>query len=382
MNKGLDIRAIRIKLLFLVFVIILPTATTNAESIDYKQLYQKSAPAVVLIFGSSGNTTATGTGSIITDNGIILTNAHVATHKGKLWEKLLIVFKPAQVTGKKSDLNNFVKAKLIYADDKRDLALIMPEKEMANLDFLELSDLKKIDIGEPVVAIGHPGGGRFWTMTTGRISAGWTDYNGIQEYDLFQTETAINPGNSGGPLLAGDGSIVGVNTFVVRKNKKMSLEGLNYAIKSTTVAKWISALLVSENSKREITQKPSNKPKTTIQKKEYSGKKESKPERYAKKQEKNVLPAPSGKNNQFIPSPKVKPSKKAYKSDVESGIQFTEDQLLTSFLDDIDSELDGNKSLSPNNDGVQPPVELNKSGNKSGSSAETNGLDNFLKSIN
>ncbi|MGI9274012.1 MAG: S1C family serine protease [Endozoicomonas sp.] len=339
----------------------------SAESIDYKKLYQDAAPAVVLIVGVGKKSSGKGTGSVLTDNGLILTNAHVVTNDGKPWDQLLVAFKPDQVSGNKSDYKKSYEATVIYSDAKRDLALIIPKHKLKGLQHLQLSDLKRVDIGEPVVAIGHPGGGQLWTMTTGRISASWADYRGVRGYDLYQTETAINPGNSGGPLLAGDGSIVGVNTFVIRNNKQMSLEGLNYAIKSTTVANWLVSFSdtlenqsgatgrVTKNKADQGNQVPTRKTKPI-----------------------NRPPSSAGRGK-YLEAPKIKPSKRAYKSTVESGLQITEDQLMTSFLNDIHAELNQNRrnQASPADSSRQ-----RQQSNPDGSSSSADrGLDVFLESI-
>ncbi|HKK50992.1 MAG TPA: trypsin-like peptidase domain-containing protein, partial [Myxococcota bacterium] len=86
-------------------------------------------------------------------------------------------------------------------------------------------------------AIGHPGGGGLWTLTTGTVSSKRRD----QARDIFQTDTAINPGNSGGPLLDEHARLVGVNTFVRRVNDQgLPLEGLNYSLRSRLALDWVN----------------------------------------------------------------------------------------------------------------------------------------------
>jgi hypothetical protein len=94
-----------------------------------------------------------------------------------------------------------------------------------------------VEIGESVAAIGHPGGGGLWTLTTGTISS--TRMDGARE--VFQTDAAINPGNSGGPLIDGHSHLIGVNTFVRRVNAQgLPLEGLNYSLRSKLARGWLT----------------------------------------------------------------------------------------------------------------------------------------------
>ena len=227
---------------FAPLLVVLALATqAQAEIIDYKRLYQRSAPAVVVVFGSAGATGSRGTGSIIDASGLVLTNTHVVTRKGTDWPQLFVFLKPPQVTGSSSsDLSRRYAARLVAKHPRFDLALLQIVKPPQDLRALPLSDLRGVAVGEPTVAIGHPGGGALWSLTTGRLSASFENYRGVQGWHVFQTETPLNPGNSGGPLLDGSGAIIGVNTFIVRKGAgNLALVGLNFAVKASTVRRWI-----------------------------------------------------------------------------------------------------------------------------------------------
>lgn len=231
-----------------VLVIFFSFSFVHAEEINYKQLYQLAAPGVVLLFGTDdGKSGSQGTGSIIDKSGIVLTNTHVVSHGSgnKLWKTQFIYLKPTNVTGKSgTDLQNAYSAKVLATNQKYDLALVQIIDPPRHLPVLPLSDLRNVDIGEPTVAIGHPGAGARWSLTTGRIGGSYEDYGNVKGWDVFQTETALNPGNSGGPLLDGTASIVGINTFIKRKHSSgMALTGLNYAVKSTTARKWIVSIM-------------------------------------------------------------------------------------------------------------------------------------------
>jgi len=221
------------------------TEAQNKSTIDYAGVFRKSSPAVVVVVGVHKGTMSRGTGTIIDRSGLVLTNTHVVSERGRAMRDLQVFLKPARLTGNASkDLHHRYPAKLVAMHEAYDIALLQILRPPDGLPALPLSNLQGVEIGEPTAAIGHPGGGALWTLTTGKISAAYDDYKGVGGYHVFQTETAINPGNSGGPLLDGSGSIIGVNTFIVRVNREgIPLVGLSFAVKSTTVRTWITGVM-------------------------------------------------------------------------------------------------------------------------------------------
>jgi len=155
-----------------------------------------------------------GTGIIIDSQGHILTNHHVAGGATKI-EVLL------------SNGNRYP-AKLVGTDSKTDLAVIQisAKEPLPNVTF---GDSDKVEVGEWVVAIGHPRG-LDQTVTQGIISAkhrqGITDPSSYQ--DFLQTDAAINPGNSGGPLLNLQGQVIGVNAVIASESG--GFEGIGFTI--------------------------------------------------------------------------------------------------------------------------------------------------------
>jgi serine protease Do len=240
-------RGIKIGSLKLVWLIglllpgLLAAPMLSAVEIDYKKLYKKTSKAVVLLYGTDGQQGSKGTGTIIDKSGLVLTNTHVVVNDDQLWDKQFVFLKPDKVTGsQKNDLSRGYSAKVLVINPEFDLALVQIINPPDDLPVLPLSDLSNVGIGEPTVAIGHPGGGAAWTLTTGKISASWRSYEERNGWDIFQTETPLNPGNSGGPLIDGSGAVIGINTFIVRQGSGgMALTGLNFAVKSTTARKWI-----------------------------------------------------------------------------------------------------------------------------------------------
>jgi serine protease Do len=168
-----------------------------------------------------------GTGMIIDPQGHILTNHHVAGGATKI-EVLL------------SNGQRYP-AKLVGTDPKTDLAVIhISAKEP--LPYVTFGDSDKVEVGEWVVAIGHPRG-LDQTVTQGIISAkhrrGITDPNSYQ--DFLQTDAAINPGNSGGPLLNLQGEVLGVNAVIVSESG--GFEGIGFTIPSNMALHVAKALI-------------------------------------------------------------------------------------------------------------------------------------------
>jgi S1-C subfamily serine protease len=153
-------------------------------------------------------------------NGIIITNAHVASYSPAL----------NRVNFKHS---NPVQSKQIYIDTDIDLALLKIDPASIPKDAVEAKLHCKNDYkqGQSVVAFGHPAGKDF-TITRGIISAVRFESD---FFESIQTDAAINRGNSGGSLIdVSTGIVVGINSFGVEDN-----QGLNFALPSYTVCKVI-----------------------------------------------------------------------------------------------------------------------------------------------
>jgi serine protease Do len=213
----------------------------DAQAFSAATVYRNTSSSVVLIFGfSDSGAGSSGTGSIMTRDGLILTNNHVITNPetGRLYSSLVVYFKPNPITGdNRKDLTTPFLVDVVARDTDLDLALLRVKDAPADLRPMKIADSEEVEIGEPVAAIGHPGGGGLWTLTTGTISSKRRD----SARDVFQTDAAINPGNSGGPLLDEYSRLVGVNTFVRRVNEQgLPLEGLNYSLRSSLALAWIN----------------------------------------------------------------------------------------------------------------------------------------------
>ena len=124
--------------------------------------------------------------------------------------------------------------KLVGTDPKTDLAVIQI-LEKGPLPHLTLGDSDKVEVGQWVVAIGHPQG---LDETVPRASSAPNIATGISDpssyQDYLQTDAAINPGNSGGPLMNLNGEVIGINSAIISESG--GFEGLGFAIPSNIAA--------------------------------------------------------------------------------------------------------------------------------------------------
>jgi serine protease Do len=225
-----------------VFALFALVWASAAQALSPAEVYREAANSVVLIFGfEDSGAGSSGTGSIVTADGLVLTNNHVIAQGEdgrRLYPNIMVYFKPNPISGNvEQDLKKPFPVEVIARDPQLDLALLRIKNPPAGLRPIKVGNSEEVDIGENVAAIGHPGGGGMWTLTTGTISSKRRD----AARDIFQTDTAINPGNSGGPLLDEHARLVGVNTFVRRVNAQgLPLEGLNYSLRSKLALEWVN----------------------------------------------------------------------------------------------------------------------------------------------
>lgn len=212
----------------------------RAGEFSAREIYRSASSSVVMVYARTGpRASTTGTGSIVSSNGLVLTSGHVVSSlQGKQAQEIAVFFKPARVSGDmKRDLQEGHRARVVAYSEALDLALLEVEGvPPASAVPLVFASSEQVEVGAPVAAIGHPGGGGLWTLTTGTISS----RRKRGDLDVFQTDAAINPGNSGGPLLDAQARLIGVNTFVVRvSDSGLPLEGLNYSLRGDAVRDWL-----------------------------------------------------------------------------------------------------------------------------------------------
>ena len=240
--------------------------TSTQANFPVEQIAKDVGPAVVGVtnyqsgqsfFGDFGLQEAgSGSGFIINaQKGYIVTNNHVIAGAQKITVSL-------------SDGRNLV-AKLVGADPRTDLAVLQINAK--NLTQVQLGDSNTLQVGEPVVAIGNPGGNQFArSVTTGVVSATnrILDLQGESSFNLIQTDAAINPGNSGGPLVDYQGKVIGINSA---KYAQTGFEGMGFSIPISDAMPTINqliatgvathpALMVSINDQYDTYAENNNKP--------------------------------------------------------------------------------------------------------------------------
>ena len=181
---------------------------------------------------SQGGGTATGSGIVLDSEGHILTNNHVIEGADKIEVKL-------------GESDKEYTAEVVGTDPASDLALLKVSAPSSELTPLPLGDSSKMEVGDPVVAIGNPFG-LDRTVTSGIVSALQRQIqapNGFSIDNVIQTDAAINPGNSGGPLINDAGEVIGINSQIeTGGNGADGNVGIGFAIPINTAKEVIKEL--------------------------------------------------------------------------------------------------------------------------------------------
>lgn len=205
-------------------------AVLNQVTTDYsdaiQQVVDKASASVVGIATASG----TGTGVIVSADGLILTNQHVIAPTDTS-----LMFQPFGEFGQQQQQDSAItvtllngseyEAKVLFEDETMDLAII--KIDATELTAAALGNSDSVKVGEVTIAIGNPLGLE-QTVTSGIVSALGRSVplsNTQIAEDLIQTDAAINSGNSGGALLNVSGQVVGINSY-----KLSNGEGIGFAI--------------------------------------------------------------------------------------------------------------------------------------------------------
>ncbi len=200
------------------------------------------------IFGRTGSTTATASGSgiIISEDGYILTNNHVVSSSSSDSNSYYQISEATKVTVTLFNDETEYEAKIVGQDKQTDLAVIKIEK--TGLTKAEFADSDDVKVGEFAMAVGNPVN-MTSTVTTGIVSAvnrKITDSDG-KTYTCIQTDAAINSGNSGGALVNAQGKVIGINTL---KLSGTGIEGIGFAIPINSTTDITSQLIQYSKVKR------------------------------------------------------------------------------------------------------------------------------------
>jgi putative serine protease PepD len=205
-----------------------PTAT---------QIYSRDAPGVVSIKVVTSEGEDEGTGIVLNEKGLILTNDHVV--KGA-----------TSITVDASGSSHMTRsATLVGEEANKDLALIHVDPSGLRLKALTLADSSSVQVGDTVYAIGTPYGLEE-TFTKGIVSALGREISAPDSSKIagsIQTDAALNPGNSGGPLLNEQGEVIGVDSQIASDaasvdGSQPGSTGVGFAIASDTVVSAVRAI--------------------------------------------------------------------------------------------------------------------------------------------
>jgi S1-C subfamily serine protease len=217
-----------------------PASDSSSKGLTVHDIYQRDAQGVAFIrsqivqrtqsvfgFPEQQQSTATGSGFLIDNDGHILTNAHVVQGAKRVDVQL-------------GD-GDTQQAQIVGTDPSSDIALLKVDNT-EGVNPLPLGDSSKVQVGDPVVAIGNPFA-LDRTVTSGIVSALQRQIqapNGFSISDVIQTDAAINPGNSGGPLIDGAGQVIGINSQI--ESQSGGNEGVGFAVPIKTAADVVSQL--------------------------------------------------------------------------------------------------------------------------------------------
>ena len=192
----------------------------HGQELTAQEVYAKVNPATVLVVAQTGESASIGTGVIMTEDGYVITNAHVISGGESCWVML--------AGGWDYD------AKLVGFDADQDIA-VLKLVDAEGLPTVEFGDSELAEVGDQVYAIGNPLGVELrGTMTEGIISA--INRNVELEgrtLNVLQTTAALNNGNSGGPLINRYGQVIGINTLKMSGTgapDEATVEGLGFAL--------------------------------------------------------------------------------------------------------------------------------------------------------
>ena len=192
------------------------SATAGSRSdVDVKtpsatEIYKSASKGVVAIKVVTAEGEDSGTGIVLNDKGLILTNDHVV--KGA--ESITV--KPDATAGSESSSSAASTASIVGEEANQDVALIKINPAGMKLEPLKFASSNDVEVGETVYALGNPYD-LDATLTKGIVSALNREIeapDGAKIGKVIQTDAALNPGNSGGPLLNDDGKVIGLDSQI------------------------------------------------------------------------------------------------------------------------------------------------------------------------
>jgi putative serine protease PepD len=213
------------------------TREVASTALTATQIYERDSKGVVAIKAVTAEGEDEGTGIVLNEKGLILTNDHVI--KGA-----------TSITVDASGSSKVTRtASIVGEEANQDLALIQVDPSGLGLQALTMVGSSSVQVGDAVYAIGNPYGLEE-TLTRGIVSALGREISapdGAKITGAIQTDTPLNPGNSGGPLLNEEGDVIGVNSQIASDastagGAQPGNTGVGFAISSNTVAEAVKKI--------------------------------------------------------------------------------------------------------------------------------------------
>ncbi|HTU16110.1 MAG TPA: trypsin-like peptidase domain-containing protein [Solirubrobacterales bacterium] len=216
---------------------------TDGQKFDPATVYRETVPGVISvrsIFGESSNPlegqAAGGSGFVLTDDGEIVTNAHVITN-GEGEDRA-----PAKQVYVEFYDGNVVPAEIVGFDPFADVGLIKVDPEDVELTPLALADSEKVAVGQPIAVIGSPFG-EDHSLSTGVVSQTGRSVMSLTDFQIdgaIQTDASINPGNSGGPMLDAQGRVIGISQQM--KSGSGASNGVGFGVPANSIENSVEQL--------------------------------------------------------------------------------------------------------------------------------------------
>lgn len=206
------------------------TAETTTQEINSVYVAEKVRPSVVGVMTYyDGMLSGEGSGVLMSEKDgwtYIVTCAHVISEDGVTYGVMLL------------DGRTF-EAKLVAYDERTDIGVV--KVEATGLPLAEFGDSTTLKIGEPVYAIGNPGGSEYFgSITNGIVSAIDRSVTSTYTMTCIQHNAAINPGNSGGALVNAAGQVIGINSSKIASTE---YEGMGFAVPTSIASPVVDALV-------------------------------------------------------------------------------------------------------------------------------------------
>ena len=217
------------------------TSSGSSKTLTATQIYRQDSTGVVAIKAVTSEGEDEGTGIVLNERGLILTNDHVIKGARSL------------TVDASGSSHKTTSAKIVGEEANQDLALIEVDPSGLGLTPLTLASSSSVQVGDTVYAIGTPYGLEE-TFTKGIVSALDREISapdGAKITGAIQTDAALNPGNSGGPLIDESGEVIGVNSQIASdaaetEGSQPGSTGVGFAISSNTVAAAVKKIEAGE----------------------------------------------------------------------------------------------------------------------------------------